>query len=125
MFWPDDPLVRQAADLYVRVWRHNGGHPTLGRRLRAVLRAAGFTDIVTSTSFRWDGSQGDSTDSSAAFGQLLAQRLLLPNFANPILANGWADQDTLTRIADACTAWSAHPDAYAAMIMSEAVARTE
>jgi ubiquinone/menaquinone biosynthesis C-methylase UbiE len=125
VFWPADPLVQQAADLYARVWSHNGGHPNLGRQLRALLRAAGFTRIATSTSFRWDGSHDDPTNGSPAFGALLAQRLLLPNFADPIIANGWADQATLQRISQACTQWSTHPDAYVAMIMTEAVAWNE
>ena len=120
--WPHDPLVRQAADLYARVWRHNHGHPTLGRRLGALVREAGFTRIVTSTSFRWDGSRDDPTNGSRTFGELLARRLLMPNFADPIIANGWVDHDTLQRICHACIEWSAHPDAYAAMIMVEAVA---
>jgi len=125
VFWPADPLVLQAADLYARVWSFNGGHPNLGRQLRALLRQAGFTTITTSTSFRWDGSQDDPTNGSRAFGELLAQRLLLPNFANSIVANSWADQNTLQRISHACTEWSTHPDAYAAMIMAEVVARNE
>src|SRR6266542_393565 len=87
----------------------------------ALLSAAGFAGVKTSTSFRWDGSQDDGVHGSRAFGQLLAQRLSMPNFAGPIVANGWDDQPTLERVSAACARWSEHPDAYAAMIMVEAV----
>ena len=117
VFAPDDPLVAEAMMLYERVWRHNGGHPHCGRYVHALLREAGYARIATSASFRWDGSR----DESRAFGELLANRLRLPNFAGPILANGWSDKMTLARIGDACLAWSRRPDAFAAMVMVEAV----
>jgi SAM-dependent methyltransferase len=122
VFWPPDPAVQRAMDLYERVWQHNGGQPYCGRQFRALLREAGFTRIETSASFRWDGSNDGSPNSSRAFGELLSQRLLLPNLAEPILANGWADETTLQQISRACANWSQHPDAFAAMTMVEAVA---
>ena len=125
VFWPEDPLVQEAATLYARVWSHNGGHPNLGRQLRGVLHNAGFTDVISSTSFRWDGSHDHPTNGSPSFGQLLAERLLLPNFQKPIVEHGWSDPDTLQRISQACRDWASHPDAYAAMIMTEVVARAK
>jgi SAM-dependent methyltransferase len=121
VFSPPDPRVEFAASLYARVWRLNGGHPDCGRHLRALLREAGLRRVATSASFRWDGSQDGSTADSRSFGHLLAQRLLLPNFAQPICAHGWADAPTLQVTAAACAAWGRHPDAFAAMIMAEAV----
>ena len=121
VFAPDDALLSDAMTLYERVWRHNGGHPNCGRYLPALLRAGGFSRITTSASFRWDGSAGESR----AFGELLAARLLLPNFAGPILAMGWSDEAMLARIADTCLAWSRRPDAFAGMMMVEAVGRVE
>ena len=41
LLWPADPLVEQTHALYLRWWRHTGGDPYLGRRLRALLRSAG------------------------------------------------------------------------------------
>ena len=122
VFWPHDSLVKEAMELYARVWRLNKGHPGLGRRLRALLRQAEFTNITTSTSFRWNGSHDDPADGSPAFGRLLAERLLLPNLSKPIVANDWADSARLQEIAGACTTWAEHPDAYASMIMVEATA---
>jgi hypothetical protein len=89
--------------------------------LRALLRAAGFLRITTSASFRWDGSQRGSTSDSRSFGALLAQRLALPNFAGPIVQLGWADAAALERTTAACAAWSRGPDAFATMVMAEAV----
>jgi ubiquinone/menaquinone biosynthesis C-methylase UbiE len=117
VFAPDDPAVAEAMALYERVWRHNGGHPRCGRYLRALLGEAGFVDIVPSASFRWDGS----AEESRSFGELLAHRLTLPNFAGPIEQNGWCSREHLEQISAACLAWSRRPDAFAAMVMVEAV----
>jgi ubiquinone/menaquinone biosynthesis C-methylase UbiE len=125
IFWPSDPDVDLAAELYARVWARNGGHPTCGRRLRALLQEAGFRRVTTSASFRWDASQDGSASGSRAFGQLLAHRLLLPNLAGPIVDAGWADEATLRRVGVSCTRWSEHPDALCAMTMVEAVGWNE
>jgi SAM-dependent methyltransferase len=109
VFWPPDPLVTRGAALYARVWALNGGQPDCGRRLRALLREAGLTAVETSVSFRWDGTPA----SSRSFGRLLAERLRLPNFGAPVLAQGWAGAAELEAIAAGCAAWSEHPDAFA------------
>jgi len=114
---PTDPLLERAAALYARVWEHNGGHPNLGRRLGALLGEAGFDGVRTSASFRWDGTP----ESSHSFGELLAARLALPNLREPVLAAGWSDAEGLERMVAACAAWSRRADAFAAMIMVEAV----
>ena len=115
--WPPDPLVALAAALYARVWERSGGHPTYGRQLRGHLQAAGYGRVETAASFRWDGS----LRSSQSFGELLAHRLRLPAFTQTILENGWADDATLQAACAACRAWSQHPDAFAAVLMAEAV----
>ena len=117
VFWPLDPLVARAVDLYARVWAHNGGRPDCGRELRALLRAAGLVAVETSASFRWDGSSA----SSRRFGELLAERLRLPNLVAPIIEQGWAASATdLAAVAAGCAAWSRHPDALATVVMVEA-----
>lgn len=114
---PADPALTRAAALYEQIWRHNGGHPDCGRHLRGWLRDAGFARVQTSASFRWDGSAAESR----AFGELLGHRFTLPNFVEPALTNGWADRAELSRISAGCLAWSRRPDAFAAMVMCEAV----
>jgi SAM-dependent methyltransferase len=121
IFAPPEPAITRAMALYERVWRHNGGHPDCGRQLRGLLHAAGFAGVETSVSFRWDGTQDGSPNDSRSFGELLARRLALANFAGPIHALGLADAAELEQIAAACAAWSRHPDAFAAMMMVEAV----
>jgi SAM-dependent methyltransferase len=118
---PDDALVTEAMSLYERVWRLNGGHPNCGRYLRGLLLDGGWTDVRSSASFRWNGT----SEESRSMGELLADRLLLPNFAGPVLAQGWADRARLKQISAACLAWSRRPDAFAAMVMCEAVAVRE
>ncbi len=77
--------------------------------------------MKTSASFRWDGTLA----SSQSFGLLLAERFGLPIMAEPVIAQRWADASTLERLCAACRAWSKRPDAFAAMIMGEAVGWVE
>jgi hypothetical protein len=85
--------------------------------LRALLEGAGLHRVQTSASFRWDGTLA----AGRAFGELLAHRLALPNFREPLLAEGWADADEIERMVAACDAWSRRDDVLAAMIMCEAI----
>jgi SAM-dependent methyltransferase len=116
VFWPPAPPVTRGAALYARVWAHDGGQPDCGRRLRALLREAGLRAVETSVSFRWDGTPA----SSRGFGQLLAERLRLPNVLASVRAQGWATEAEVEAIAAGCAAWSEHPDAFAAAVMVEA-----
>jgi ubiquinone/menaquinone biosynthesis C-methylase UbiE len=114
---PADESVARAVDLYARVWRRNGGHPNCGRELRGLLLETGFSDVRSSTSFRWDGSP----EETRAFADLLATRLPMPEFADVIAAERWATREEVTSLATACRAWAAQPNAYAAVMMVEAV----
>ncbi len=117
IYAPADVDMARAASLYDRIWRYNGGHPHCGRHLHTWLQEAGFTRVATSASFRWDGS----VDESRAFGELLGHRFALPNFVEPALAMGWANRPELEQISAGCLAWSRRADAFAAMVMCEAV----
>jgi SAM-dependent methyltransferase len=55
IFAPEDAAVGRAAELYARLWRHNGGDPHCGRTVRRRLLEAGCVRVATSASFRWDG----------------------------------------------------------------------
>ena len=114
---PENAAVARAFDLYERVWRRNGGHPHCGRELRGLLLATGFTDVRVSTSFRWDGSPAETR----AFADLLATRLPMPEFTEVIAAQNWATPAEVAALAAACRAWAEQPNAFAAVMMVEAV----
>jgi ubiquinone/menaquinone biosynthesis C-methylase UbiE len=114
---PPDPRVEEAAELYARLWRHNGGHPRCGRDLRSLLLRAGCANVSSSASFRWDGS----ADETRAFAELLEHRLGVREMADTMVALGWADAPRLRQLREACRAWGSRPDALAAMVMVEAI----
>jgi len=114
---PTDAAIEAAADLYARVWRHNGGHPRCGRDLPALLLEAGCRNVRTSVSFRWDGS----ATAAREFAALLAERLPRPPMAETIVGAGWASLAELEALAAACRAWGERPDAFADMLMVEAL----
>jgi ubiquinone/menaquinone biosynthesis C-methylase UbiE len=64
---PADSDVDEAAELYARLWRHNGGDPRCGPKLRGLLLEAGFEVVSTAGSFRWNGT----AEESPQFAELL------------------------------------------------------
>ena len=113
---PHDPIVEQFVHLYYRFWQHSGGDPFLGRHHRRLLREAGFTRIVATASA---GCCGDA-EATQRFGETLARLALEPHVADRIIALGWADRQTLEKMAAALRAWGTHPDAFQANVCCEA-----
>ena len=112
----------QAFTLYVRLWAHNGGDPYLGRRLRAVLAAAGFGRTTPSPSASDLGTR-DPTGfaanlAAAADGQMTA-------FAEQAVALGWTDREALAAMSAALRTWGARPDAFKAARMGVVAAWVE
>jgi SAM-dependent methyltransferase len=112
LFFPPDPTVADALALYERLWRHNGGNPELGRLQRVLLREAGFMGLETSA--------GTNTF-PAAVGEIWADMLLAPRFADRVIELGWADRSTLASYAAASRRWGENPDGIWSTIMVETV----
>lgn len=114
---PPDSLVEEAADLYARVWRHNGGDPRCGRRLPGLLLDGGWVGLDQAASFRWNGGRAETRE----FADLLDVRLAVPRMAEVIVAQGWATAERVQALRAACRAWAERPDAFAAVLMVEVV----
>lgn len=117
IYTPPDVALDKAIELFLKVWKHQGGDPFVARRHRALLREAGFARIVASASAEYWGTP----EATRAFGELFASIFEDPHFTEPLMAQGWADNVTLEKIAHAWRAWSEHPDAYFARVCCEAV----
>jgi SAM-dependent methyltransferase len=113
---PANEELTESLALYERLWRHNGGDSRLGHRTRALLRAAGFTPIQT-TSRTIDVNPRDFA--------WVPDRLLGPTIADPVIRLGWTDRATLERYAQAWREWVLHPDAVEIQIMIQSVGRRE
>jgi len=49
--WPEDPLIREAFDMFYLGAQRFGGNPDVGRRLGTLLHAAGFKDVFFTLGF--------------------------------------------------------------------------
>jgi SAM-dependent methyltransferase len=112
------PLERAAA-LYQRFQEHNGGNPEIGRRHRALLRAAGFVRTAASASADWCGTP----EATRAWGDLVASAFGggNPAFVAWALGAGGATQAELAELAAGARAWGEDPDAFQATLWGEAV----
>lgn len=117
IYTPLDVRLNQALELFLKVWKHQGGDPFVARRHRALLREAGFARIVASASAEYWGAP----EATRAFGELSASIFEDSHFTEPAIAQGWADHETLEELAQAWRTWSKHPDAYFARVCCEAV----
>jgi ubiquinone/menaquinone biosynthesis C-methylase UbiE len=116
---PESPVLARAVGLVLRAWEHNGVNLRFGRHQRRSLREAGFADIEASASYDSFGTPR----ATRSFGALLANLILEPQIAEPILQEGWATRPELEEMSQAARSWGEHPDAFWARCRCEAVAR--
>jgi ubiquinone/menaquinone biosynthesis C-methylase UbiE len=117
LFSPRSPILGRAWDLMARVLEHNGGDIHLGRKHRALLRAAGFTGIEASASYDHFGTPEKTRDASMFFGHLLLQ----PEFTAVAETLGWATRADLEAMSAAFREWGGQPYAFYARARCEAV----
>ncbi|MSQ08862.1 MAG: methyltransferase domain-containing protein [Dehalococcoidia bacterium] len=108
VFWPRSPMLDKWKEVYYEIARRNGGDAEAGRHVRSWLHAAGFTDVVMSSS-TWVFPGRETT---AAYGESWAQRTLHSNIGVNALEYGIASKDELAGIAEAWMEWGRHPDAF-------------
>lgn len=116
---PETPMLERAVELVHQAWAHNGVNLRFGREQRRLLREAGFVHIKASASYDAFGTP----QATRAFGAVLADLMLEPQTAEPIIQQGWATRPELEEMSAALRAWGEHPDAFWARSRCEAVAR--
>ena len=73
---PPDAAVTKAYDIWLKFRQHCGGDPFMGRRLRALLREAGFAKTIgTASSETWGTPQLAPTIMSALTGEITGPRI--------------------------------------------------
>ena len=118
VMWPHDPTVEEAWELGMRLWRHNGGDPHVGRRLPELLRMAGFSQIeVVAQAFT-----GQKSKETARVAAGMSNTLLEPNAADQMIELGWIDQSRVEEMRAAVSRWEKHPDAFRAYFWCQALA---
>jgi ubiquinone/menaquinone biosynthesis C-methylase UbiE len=118
-WYPRLPALDDWMTLYQQVARNNGAEPDGGRHLRHWAYRAGFEEVTSSASV-W--CYADETDRQW-WGDLWADRVVDSGLAQQALGAGLADAPRLAALADGWREWSAHPDAWFAVLNGEILCR--
>jgi ubiquinone/menaquinone biosynthesis C-methylase UbiE len=118
LFSPEDPHLRKAIDLIIRIMKHNGASPFYARHLRGLMLEAGFA--------RTEG-HAVATDhygtlaETRKYAQIAVGLFSDPAFIAPVLSEGWADEAELAEMRAGVLAWGERPDAFLAWLYCAAV----
>lgn len=116
---PTDPLLDRWLEVYTQVTVGNGAECRAGRFLKTWVRAAGFTDVVA-TSSTWTFS--DETD-RGWWSDLWAERVVASGMGAQALEAGLCTEDELAHIAAAWHRWGRADDGIFIVVHGEVVAR--
>jgi SAM-dependent methyltransferase len=116
-WYPELPELDDWLHLYLTISTRNGGAPDAGRRLLGWAQQAGFADI-TATSSTWCFA---TPEDRTWWGGMWADRIRSSAIAQQALADGYASQDQLDRIAAAWQAWAQAPDGWLSILHGELI----
>jgi SAM-dependent methyltransferase len=114
---PDEPLLYRSFEITAQLRAKHGADAYVGRRLRALLHEAGFTNAVAWVKGGADGSD----DTVRRSGEFQAHLYGAPAFVDYAVAMGVTTADELRAICDAWRAWSVHAGAFWARFWCEAM----
>ena len=117
---PDDATLTKAHEIWAKYRRRCGGDPYMGRKLRGLLREAGFTETIGSASSETWGT----SPTAQAMMAVLLDEFTGPKITAAAVQHAWADQAEMARAARRLKAWGRHADAFMAIVWCEAVAWT-
>lgn len=115
---PHEPGIDEWLELYITVARRHGGEPKAGRHLSQWVAAAGFIDLVVSTS-TWTYADREAVQ---AWRNLWVDRLLNAKLGISAQEMDLADGAGLQRIADGWRSWSRSATPFFAFLHGEVVA---
>ena len=116
LMWPPPVAEPGIGDLMRRRHALHGQNLDIGRSLRALLRAAGFSRVTGSATVETIGTADEARTHAADALRLVSDS---PAFQE-ILAQGWIDSSHHERLKEV-RAWGEHPDAFRAITWCEAL----
>ncbi len=118
-WYPADSALDRWLAVYHQLTRRNGAEADAGRNLKAWVRAAGFKDLVASSS-NWTF---ESEEERRWWGGLWADRIRQSEFARQCLEYGLASDEDLDEFARAFLRWAEDPDGIFFAVNGEVLAR--
>jgi ubiquinone/menaquinone biosynthesis C-methylase UbiE len=120
MTWfPEDPVLTRALDLYRQTARINGAEPDAGRHLLSWATRAGFDDITPTASTWCYATPADRT----WWGSLWADRVTESSLATQLVDYGLATPADLASFAQAWRRWMEEPEGWYAVLHGEIICR--
>lgn len=116
---PLDPMLTRWLALYHDITNHNRAQADAGRYLSNWVRAAGYRELVVSSSTWTFHTEEERT----WWGGLWAERTLHSDFAHQGLEYGLTNENELHEIADAFRRWSRDVDGVFVLVHVEVLAR--
>jgi hypothetical protein len=110
-----DP-IKQLDKLFIAWHQSRGSDITLGKRLPAIPREAGFINTIKSVSADTKGNPKEARAHAE-----ITTFLLDGSFGRDIVNNGWADGSTVERLKESILEWGEHPDAFFANVHVEVI----
>jgi SAM-dependent methyltransferase len=114
-WYPLLPELEEWRRLFRAAARADGGEPDAGRRLLSWARAAGLTEVTTSSSTWCVATEEDR----AWWGGMWAERITESPLARQLVDSDQATDDELRRIGEAWRRWAATPDAVFVVVHTE------
>jgi ubiquinone/menaquinone biosynthesis C-methylase UbiE len=116
---PPDPVLERWMDLYHALTRRNGAQADAGRYLKGWCRAAGFDQMLVTTS-SWTY---ETDEERGWWGGLWADRVVKSDFAAQALEHSLASVEDLEEISAAFLRWARDPDGVFVIPSIEVLAR--
>ena len=104
---------------FLKLLAANGGHPQMGRELKAAFVAAGFTDVVPTASF----GTYVSADDLRFLRDLMAGWFFAPKTMQAAIGHGLASEEQFRGWRRSLDDWVDEPGAFAAVAWGEAIGR--
>ena len=117
LFAPSDEVMDRAFDIGLKCRQHLGASPFIARRLRALMREAGFAKTIGSSSTEYSGT----LEQTQALIPIAVEAWAGPKITQTAIQMGWADQALMDSIRKSITAWGNRPDAFFSAHWCEAV----
>jgi ubiquinone/menaquinone biosynthesis C-methylase UbiE len=117
--YPTDPVLEAALRVFAELRASIGGHASIGRALRGLLREAELTDVAMTMSME----SCCTAEGTRAFAEIWLSYFGNPEISEQAIGFGLADQDELDRMGVAWRTWAERPDAAFAFPFGEAVGR--
>ena len=117
---PDYGVLQHAWRIFEDVIMTDNGHPNIGKDLKGLVLAAGFTNVQVTASFDFY----DSPTDIAFVHQFATRWFLAPEMTDAALDYGATTEAENARIAEAYDRWKDDPGAFCALAFGEVIAAT-